>query len=671
MKKTTIKLSLALKLSIYILTSLTFVFISVLIYNYRLSRDYIVKNIHETTQHILLSSLNEIDIHLSVVQRIAEDIAFSIECSNLNEDEMFDLLKIELKNCDEIQGCAVAFEPYMFDKNKYFFDPYFYKKEGIITFYESNDSLKKEYDYFHKNWYSSPKKSNKGTWSEPFFRSSERGISMIIYSCPFYKKNNGQREFCGVVAIDVDLKWLNKIIDGTDIFDEGFAFLLSSRGAFFMPNKETPIWEENIFSMADNLKDNTIRDIGNKMVGGQTGHEKYYSYFYKKTSFLFFAPLKKTGWSMGLVVPEDELFFDLNEITLRLFAIGMTGYLLTLVLIVFLAKRITSPLSALTKAMYEIGEGHLNTFIPIIKSYNEIGVLSESFRSMQQNLIFYIKNLEETTASKERIERELSIAREIQQDLLPHNFPSIKQLDVYAMLSAAKEIGGDLYDFFFIDKKHFCFAIGDVSGKGIPAALFMAIVKTLLRSKINLCMNPADVLTSMNEDLFRSNESSMFVTFFLGVLNLETGELEYSNAGHNPPLIDTEGKGFSFLYAKPVLPPLGVKGGLKYVGQKLKLCESNVFFLYTDGVTEALDINNVEFSEERLKGILNGYKNENVVGLVNKVKSMVDEHASNALQSDDIAIFVFKYLGPFNTTTSKSLLKNSKLILCKRFDTHK
>jgi len=264
---------------------------------------------------------------------------------------------------------------------------------------------------------------------------------------------------------------------------------------------------------------------------------------------------------------------------------------------------------------------------------------------MQENLIKYIANLQETTAAKEKIEKELSIARDIQQSLLPHKFPCLKQIDLYATLIPAKEVGGDLYDFFFIDDKHLCFAIGDVSGKGVPAALFMAVTKTLLRAKMSITMDPAKVFNAMNEDLCKENDSFMFVTFFLGVFNIETGLLEYCNAGHNPPLIHTASKGFYYFHTEDPHPALGIAADINYAGNRLKLLPEDIFFLYTDGITEAMNIDNVQFSEKKLLDVLAKNKDETVSNIVNSVKMAVEQYISGAAHSDDIAMLIFKYNG--------------------------
>lgn len=640
--KIKIKHGFAFKLSLYIVTCVVVTFMVVLIYNYYVSRNTIMKNIEDNAKILATSTIREISKSLDGAKQIAEDISFVFEYSEFTEKELMGLLENIVRKDDKIYGSVVSFEPYKFDKNRYFFGPYFYKSNGDVRY---SDLGAEKYNYFKQDWYTTPKKLNKGVWSEPYF-SKSGGILMVTYSELFYKKINGKREFCGIVACDVDLNWLRKFITDIHIFKTGYVFILSAKGAYIEhKDKDYTCLKKDIFSLAAERRDAKLKELGERMTSNQKGFGEYYSYTLNKKCFISYEPLKEAGWSIGVVIPKDELLLGLNTVTLKLFIIGAIGYILTLVLIIFLANKITMPLRALASATYEIGEGDFNVKIPAISSADEIGVLSRSFHNMQDNLIKYIANLQETTAAKEKIEKELTIACEIQQSLLPHKFPDLKQIDLYATLIPAKEVGGDLYDFFFIDKKHLCFAIGDVSGKGVPAALFMAVTKTLLRAKINLTMNPAKVLDAMNEDLCKENESFMFVTFFLGVFDLETGVLEYCSAGHNPPLIHTENKGFYYFRTKEPYPPLGIMADINYTGDKIKLLPEDMIFLYTDGITEAMNIDDVQFSDEKLLDILTKNKNETVLNIVNNVKTAVEQHASGTMQSDDITMFILKYNG--------------------------
>jgi sigma-B regulation protein RsbU (phosphoserine phosphatase) len=605
-----------------------------------------MENVTEYAKILAISTNREIGKELYGAQKIAENISYILEYSEFTEKELLGSLKNIVEKNDEIYGCGISFEPYFFDKTKYYYDHYFYKSDSVVKYLNRDNQSKKEYDYFKWDWYTTPKKLNKGVWGEPYYDEGGGNILMVTYSEPFYKTINGKREFCGVVACDVDLNWLEKFVTDIKIFETGYAFILSSKGVYIEhKNKDYISLKKTIFSVANEFGNVKMKELGEKMISNQTGFVEYYSYILRKKCFVSYAPLKEAGWSIGIVIPEDELFSDLNTLTLKLFIMGFFGYILTLMLIITLASRITIPLRTLASVTNEIGEGDFNAKLPSISSTDEIGVLSRSFHSMQENLIKYIANLQETTAAKEKIEKELSIAREIQQSLLPHKFPCLKQIDLYATLIPAKEVGGDLYDFFFIDEKHLCFAIGDVSGKGVPAALFMAVTRTLLRAKLSITMDPAKVFNAMNQDLCNEKESYMFVTFFLGIFNIETGLLEYCNAGHTPPLIHTAHKGFYYFHTEAPHPPLGIMADVNYVGNRLKLLPEDLFFLYTDGVTEAMNIDYIQFSEEKLLDILVQNKNETLLNIVNNVKMAIELHASGAVQSDDIAMLIFKYNG--------------------------
>ncbi len=644
MDKVKFRHSFAFKLSLYIITCLVVTLLSVLVCNYYECKNMIMDDMKKDAGILAASTLREVSGAFHAAQQITEDMSSVLENSEITEKELLGLLKDVVRNNYEIYGCTISFEPYMFDKTKYYFDPYFYKPNGVIKYFEFNNN--EELNYFKGDWYATPKKLNKGVWSEPYFDKDGANILMVTHSEPFYKTIDGKRKFCGVVACDIDLNWLEKFLTDIKIFKTGYVFILSSKGYYIAhKNKDYTRLGGNIFSLAKERRNVKLKELGEKMIGNQTGFEEYYSYTLEKNCFISYSPLKETGWSIGVVIPENEIFYDLNTVTFKLFVIGVIGYMLTLVIIILLASRMTMPLRTLAGATYEIGEGNFNAQLPAISSIDEIGVLSRSFRIMQENLINYIANLQETTAAKEKIEKELSIAREIQQSLLPRNFPNLKQIDLYATLIPAEEVGGDLYDFFFIDEKHLCFAIGDVSGKGVPSALFMAVARTLLRAKISTTMDPAKVFNAMNEDLCRESESYMFVTFFLGILNIETGLLEYCNAGHIPPLVHTANKGFYYFHTENARPPLGIMADVNYVGGRLELLPEDIFFLYTDGVTEAMNIDDLQFSEEKLLDVLVRNRNETVSNIVNNVKIAVDKHVSGAVQSDDIAMLILKYNG--------------------------
>lgn len=261
---------------------------------------------------------------------------------------------------------------------------------------------------------------------------------------------------------------------------------------------------------------------------------------------------------------------------------------------------------------------------------------------------FIVSNLikeRETESIKETIESELKIAREIQLSIVPKIFPPFPdrpEFDVYAVLHPAKEVGGDLYDFFLIDDEHICFTIGDVSGKGVPASLFMAVTKTLIKAKTEKITPPDEILFKVNNELYQENDSMMFVTVFVGILNIKTGEVVYSNGGHNSPYLIRKNGDIKML-EKVGGRLLGISENAPYKKNSFTLQSGDLLFLYTDGVTEAMDVNEKLFSEKKLEETLKRIYHQSPQDITQGVLSEIEKFANGANQSDDITIMILKY----------------------------
>ena len=305
----------------------------------------------------------------------------------------------------------------------------------------------------------------------------------------------------------------------------------------------------------------------------------------------------------------------------------------------------------MAQAANTIATGNLDIDLPTVKSEDEVGKLAEAFQYMKESLKEYIRQLTETTASKERIESELNIARQIQMNILPRIFPAFPdrpEFDIYAVIEPAREVGGDFYDFFQIDPTHLCFVMADVSGKGIPASLFMAVTKTLIKAVAGEEIRPEIFLAKVNDELARGNEASMFVTVFCGVLNTETGEVVYANGGHNPPLVVRREGGVAYLEGIAGLV-LGAMEGITYTGERLILGPGDALFLYTDGVTEAMDKDQALFSEERLQQDLEGLRGKPIKEIIQGISESLKLFTEGVPQSDDITMMVVQYNGQAGT----------------------
>ncbi len=348
---------------------------------------------------------------------------------------------------------------------------------------------------------------------------------------------------------------------------------------------------------------------------------------------------------IGADISMDLVHQKLYEYILQVFTLTIIIVLIFITVVLILAKRlIISPLLTVSDSVSKFVKDKKSlNFSPIkIKSGDEIEILGNSINNMVDDIVRYTNDLKTITAEKERISTELEVAKHIQSSVLPNIFPPFPNRDdinLYAMMRPAKEVGGDFYDFFLIDDGHLAITIADVSGKGVPAALFMMAAKTMIKNAGLAKMSPDEIFYHVNNQLYENNQESMFVTSFMGIVNLKTGDLTFANAGHNPPVIIRKDKSVEWMESKNNFVLAGMKN-MKFMKQHFKLNRGDTILLYTDGVTETENKEKQLYSNERLidflKNIPDTYQNPNV--LLKEILKDVDNFANGAQQSDDITM---------------------------------
>jgi sigma-B regulation protein RsbU (phosphoserine phosphatase) len=347
------------------------------------------------------------------------------------------------------------------------------------------------------------------------------------------------------------------------------------------------------------------------------------------------------------MIPKQEMYADISFLNQSVLLIGAVGFSILFLVVVGISRSITRPLHSLVASTREIARGNLDVNPPRVRVNDEVGELTQSVDSMRLALKEYITNLTETTKAKERIESELKIARNIQMNFLPRQFPPFpdrEEFEIFAALEPARHVGGDLYDFFLLDDDHLFFSVGDVADKGVPAALFMAVTKTLMKGIAEQDLEPSEILARVNNELCQGNESSMFVTLFCGILNLRNGELRYSNAGHNPPLVLAPGQDPQWLD----LPPGLVLGGMEdmvFQTRTRMMLPGEKLLAYTDGVTEAMNPAQELYSEQRLRTKVRDRAAAGPEDMVRGILQSIHVFASDADQSDDITLLALLYKG--------------------------
>jgi sigma-B regulation protein RsbU (phosphoserine phosphatase) len=632
--------NIASKLILVITVCSVLIFTVTIGYFYYSTRQVMERGLEKNARNLVLASVNRVETALSATGKVAEGLVGSLETGNYSEQALNTLLKRTLADNPEIYGLGAAFDPEVTGNRTKPDVPYFYRKNGQLIFSGEDD-----FQFLTLDWYQIPKELGKMEWSEPYFDEGSGATLMTTCSVPFFEGTGEAKKVRGVVVADVSLDWLTDLVASIKVLKTGYSFLLSRNGTMLThPDKEM-IMNETIFSIAETQHNPELREIGRRMVHGESGFIPYADISGVK-SWMYYAPVSSTGWTLAVVFPEAELFAEVRSLTITVGLMGLAGILLLAGAVALIARSITTPLHDLAEATEVIASGNFDAELPPVRSRDEVGKLTQAFVSMNQALKEYIRNLTETTAAKERIQSELKVATDIQASLLPRIFPAFPdrpEFDIFATMDPAKEVGGDFYDFFFIDHDNLCFLIADVADKGVPAALYMMVTKTLLKSEGQRLGEPDQILSCVNNTLATDNESCMFATVFCAILDTRTGEVRFANAGHNPPLIlDAQGTRYLPLKAGFVLGPME---GSVYETERIVLQPGDTLFLYTDGVTEAKNPAEELFGESQLLRALEGGPKEDLSEMIHAIRTAVSRHANGADQSDDVTMLAIKYRG--------------------------
>ena len=593
----------------------------------------------EATKHAhseLSNTIHQIDAVLNAVEIAVENTAWLVPYRLSSPDFMYSITERILQNNDFICGAAVAFEPHYYASEGLHFSPYSYRDDNgeIKSKQLGNDT----YDYHYMDWYQIPKLLNEPYWSEPYYDDGGGEMMMTTYSKPLYDEFGN---LYAIITADLSLEWLTELVGNIQAFNRSYNLMVSRNASFIVHPDHNLILNETIYSSTYGDDDESLKKMQDDMVNcraGQVLRDKEGGKF-----FVFYSPVETTCWSVAIVCPRSELYLGVKKLRTILILLGLVSLLLMMFLSYNGIRKVVAPVEDFSDVAKKIAHGEFDAELPKINSQDELKELHDSFEYLQHSLVKYIDELKSTTANKERIESELRIAHAIQMGMLPKSFPAFHEredISLAAKIVPAKEVGGDLYDFFINDEKLY-FIVGDVSGKGIPASLVMAVTCRLFRSIASYLDTPQEIMSSLNDSLSDGNESNMFCTAFLGVLDLKTGRLAYCNAGHNAPLLINANGNVSAMDVTPNLP-LGLFTGFPYQGQEIDIEKDTMLYLFTDGVNEAENSKMEQFSDERLVAMLKANSGTEPKGIVEVTLSEVERHADGAKQSDDITVMCIK-----------------------------
>ncbi|MBR1424759.1 SpoIIE family protein phosphatase [bacterium] len=558
------------------------------------------------------------------------------------------------KNYPQALGGGIWFKPYIIDKSRKYNCFYAFRDKNNKIVIDRNFESEK-YDYPNQEWYkqiiSQVTPEGNIVWSKPYYENMGSYTMMVTVGTGIYVDG----KLVGIVTVDWELDSIINEVSKMKPVEKTFSMYKSGKEI------------KNSFALFGNVKDDFIIAttdpyLDNKTITGHslkeipwyTSADKLYAttyITYHKKKYIPFVNKLDNGMVLIICLPKSEMFKDVNNFYFLLI-LTMLGIALLIPALLYysLNRYIINPIDKLTKIAHKIGKGE-DIQIKIEKP-EEFAHLASTFDKMT-------KDIKLITNERAKITSELSVAKSIQSSSLPNVFPPFpnkNEFDIYASMEPAKEVGGDFYDFFFIDKTKFMFLIADVSGKGIPAALFMMTVKTLINNIAQLNYSPKQLIEIINNKICQTNKQGFFVTVLLGITDINTGETSIINCGHNLPLIKRKDGNFEYLQLESNIA-LGVFEDSKFEVYETVMNVGDIIFTYTDGVTEAINKNDEVYGETRLYDCLNSIDTPEPIEIVQRVKTSINEYSDSNLQSDDITMLVFKYNGRNNTKIFKETAK--------------
>ncbi len=544
---------------------------------------------HRAKAELSLTSLRVRNVAIAV-EVASANMAWVIERELDTPDSIYSSIRRLVEYNPTIVGCGVSFIPDYYPDKGHWFEPYVaMRDDGTIDELQIGSA---SHDYLKATWFKTGLQANPGAWTEPYFDEAGARMMLCTYVVPVHDR---QGRVVAVLGADVSLDWLSTTINAHPIYPSSYNLMVSREGKMLACPMDKAVMRSYIAAAISEMGDSTISRIGERMLAGESGVANVKD-GRGNHKFVFYAPIEgDAGWSMAVVCASEEIFHSLRTVSLTLSLLMLVG----LALLAYIVFR-------------------------TIRGFNHLQVVS---------------------AEKERMGSELRIANAIQMGMLPKTFPPFpdrNDVELSGSLVPAKEVGGDLYDFFIRDEKLF-FCVGDVSGKGVPASLVMAVTRSLFRSVSVREANPGRIVESMNTSMSEMNDSNMFVTLFVGVLDLPTGRLHYCNAGHCAPLLIGSGVG-----SLPVDSniPIGLMGDWNFVSQEAIVSPKTIIFLYTDGLTEAENAQHEQFGEVRMLKVARQEHYDNPAALIEQMTEAVGQFVSGAVQSDDLTMLALRYAKP-------------------------
>ena len=607
--------------------------------------------LHEKMSQMLLQNGDEVSrANVALVnnlfysgRNIGEETSSEIGKEGLYGEELDEFLLQTLSNVratvPQVVAMVVAYEPGKAPKGA----P---EGEYMRLAYFSGDSsyVINGGNYEQTSWYLSAKDSLKGIWQEPFIGQFIKE-PIVIYTTPIFRTDAaGEKEFVGVLCVDISIAFLKDVIANMPVSNSGYAVVLSANNMVIAHPKDELTFKSTFTSVSRNASHKRYAEFENALRSMKSGLFLGSS-FDGEEAAIYFTAMESINWTFLVVWPAQTFLEERRSMGHVFVWVSIGGYIIMLLLILAITFRVSRPLQGFAAAAEKIGRGDFEAEVPVVSGKDELSELSGAFAKMRSSL----KKFMNDQMKLDRAERELDLARGIQLGFLPKSEReegcADRRHSLAPFLMPMREVGGDYYDFFKIDDDRIVFFLADVTGSGVPAALFMMVSRIVLRIKATHRESVVDVLNEANSDLTHHNRADMFVSVWIGVLDLRNGHVDFASAGHRSPAVRHKDGSVEFVKDKTGLV-LAAMGDSRYEPQSLELAPGDLLFLYNDGVTETMNSSEKMFGRGRLQIALSESAGKSPKETCMYVKACMDKFTGNLPQADDIAMFAIQYFGP-------------------------
>lgn len=619
--------SIATRLAVSVLAGTLLVVVAGGLLLFRVVRQQILEQAHRESTVLAGDVSHRIQHRLDKVTDTAQTLAALI---GPRPDDAQTLLSDALRHNADLAGLAAAYVPAAMGGAPAHSPFVSRQNDGRLV---ARDLLTDPAPYWTQAWFRTGLACATGCWQLPFF-SQSRQRRLVNYSVAI-RSDGGA---VGVLNADVTLEWLQGVLQNLNKPKGTEAFVLDQQGMYLATDGPALAGQHAQGELAAAMRGDTAEPIRHTgILAARAGAPVW----------IYHAPIDGTHWQFGLVVPEEQIYAGVRRTFSVALSVGALALLSLTLLTLIVTRRVLSPLGVLTERAEQVAKGALDFVLPVVRRHDEVGRLTHAFDRMRHELADHLAELARVAREQQRLASELEIAQQIQTALLPgaHFLDArCNNFELHAVLKPARTVGGDLYSYFMLHDQRFYIMVGDVSDKGIPAALFMARAITLAKALAPRAQSPQQLLQLLNRELCRNNDGCMFVSLLCGLLDTASGHFWMASAGHEPPVL--WGDGAPRLLDIETGPALGLDEEAAYSSRRVRLRPGETLLMYTDGITEAMDAGLRMYGQERMLDCLARYAAQGEGDPAGYLLADVEAFAAGHGQADDITVLALRWHHP-------------------------